>query len=595
MRSAAGSGAGAGRPLRNRRFVWAAALFLVGLSLAAQFAKLAEPDIAYNLYAPARLLDGARLYRDLVDMNPPLIFAINLPIVWLARAAHVSDVLLFRIAATAMLGGLLLFTRRLLARYPLQGRPVERRYLLLGLCFILFPLSGEDFGQREHLVLGLLLPYTVLAVGRLRGEGIDAVDAAWAGVLAGLGLALKPQFVLAVVGVEAGRRLLADRGNGRRVTWEGMALMATLAVYALAILVFTPGYLKVVVDLGPGYSTYLQQPLLDLFLFAPGAGLTAVALLAAISVRRCRRDRGGRAILTLAMVGCFLAGVAQQKGLRYHYYPSFALAALLLAVVAAGTAEALSPVVRLYVRLSRWLAAAVAVVVVGSTAVDAGGGTVSDRRHRAEFLDLVETVRVRSHGEPIGMLSYHMGAAFPLVNYAHVRLASRFPFLWLLPVSYWRDLGSDQPIRYHTLAEMRPPERLLNEAVTQDLISARPRLILILRPFPDEGRYGFRRLNYVAYFGRQPPLAALLAGYQFIVAKGQYDIYERLDPGTARTGAPPSAVVPPPVGVGGESAGPLPLLGTEAAMGVVVFVLVAVASIVRGRWLRSGSSRQERP
>ena len=576
----------AGQVGGSRRAAWAAAVLVVALTLAAQAARLIEPDIAYNLYAPGRLLDGAKLYRDVVDMNPPLIFAFNLPIVWLARLTGVSDILLYRLATTLVLGAVLLVVRRLLSRYLLRDRPAARRYLLLGLCFALFPLAGEDFGEREHLVLALLLPYIVLAAGRLRPERISRGDAIGAGLLAGLALALKPQFVLPIMAVEGTRRLRRDCPNRLQVTPELAALVGVGVAYVLAVLTLTPEYQEVVAALGAAYTSYLRLPWLNLFLFAPWAALTSFALLAAASIRTVEPDRDGRTMLAAATIGCFLAGVAQQKGFRYHFYPSFALATVLLALVAAEVTVAVGPVARLYARLSRWLAAAIVVVVLGVSTLDAVGGSSADRRRRAEFLDLVRTVRVHSRGEPIGMLSYHMGSAFPLVNYAQVRLASRFPFLWLLPVSYWSDLGLDQPIRYHTLAEMRPPERLLNTAVTEDLLSARPRLLLILRPFPDERRYGFRRLNYVGYFGREPKLAALFAEYQLIATQGQYDIYERVDPNMTRAGAPPSAVVPPLQELHGQRPDAPPLVDPELAAGSVIFIALAIGSVVRRRSTR---------
>ena len=192
----------AGQIRASRCAAWAAASFMVVLTLLAESARLAEPDIAYFLYSAGRLLDGAKLYRDLVDLNPPPIFAFNLVVARLARATHVPDILLYHLVTALVVCGLLLFVRRLLSRYLLPSRPAECRYVLLLLCFVLFPLSGEDFGQREHLVLALLLPYLAILGARLDYRQVAAVDAGAAGALAGLALALKPPFAIAWVAVE---------------------------------------------------------------------------------------------------------------------------------------------------------------------------------------------------------------------------------------------------------------------------------------------------------------------------------------------------------------------------------------------------------
>lgn len=236
---------------------------------------------------------------------------------------------------------------------------------------------------------------------------------------------------------------------------------------------------------------------------------------------------------------------------------------------------------RAYRNIARWVVAAIALVVLGRAVVEALGGSGGERRQRAEFRGFVDAVRSRARGEPVAMLSYQMASAFPLVNYAGVRLASRFACLWILPASYWDALTGERPIVYRMPAEMGPPERLLNQAVGEDLLAARPRLLLVLRPFPDRPPYGFRRLNYVAYFGRDPRLSAFFAGYQWVSTEGAFDLFERVRPDAPRTGPPPSAAGPPL-----QTPPPqawLTRIDPELATGTVIFVLLAAGSLVRGR------------
>ena len=571
------------RPLRDWRLAaWAAASAMVVLTLLAVTTRLAEPDIAYFLYSAGRLLDGATLYRDLVDLNPPPIFAFNLPIAWLARAAHVPDLLLYQLVTALVVGGALLFVRRQLGRYLLPSRPVERRFVLLLLCFVLFPLSREDFGQREHLVLALLLPYLATVIARVNRLDVARGDAGAAGALAGLAITLKPPFAIAWVAVEAWYRLVG-RVEPWRFTPELWGVVVVTASYIVAVVTMTPDYVRLVLLLGGAFTTYLHSPPLYLLLLAPGAVLTAFAALAVIATRGAGPDSRARALLAVAMLGSFLAAVAQQKDLRYHFYPSFALATLVLGLVAAQTTSRAGVSARSYSSIAKYVVAAVVLVALGGAVLDSLGGSPADRRRRAAFGELLDAVRTRARGEPIGVLSYHMGSAFPLVNYAQVGLASRFACLWLFPAIYGDALLSESPIRYRTPAEMQAPELLLNQAVTEDLVGARPRLLLILRPFPDERRYGFRRLNYVEYFGREPRLANLFAGYQLIGAKGQYDIYERLDPGMPRPGAAPSAAVQSLQEAAARSPGAPALVDPELAAGAVIFVALGILSVVRRR------------
>lgn len=493
------------------------------------------------LYAAGRLLDGATLYRDVVEINPPLIIWLNVPIEAVARATHISEFILYRLVVAGVVGSLFGLCYRIVRRYVLPDRPADGRYLLLFLCFALFPLAADDFGQREHLVLALLAPNLLLVAARrrgaaLRGAGPEYAELLLVGVLSGVALALKPQFALAWLALVA---FQPARGRWRLST-ELIWTLLFLGAYAVAVLLAAPDYLQMVALVGSSYVRFLREPWYSVLLLAPGAPLVFVALLAAFTLRRYSRDPALWALLAAEVAACYLSGVVQQKGLRYHFYPAFALAFVLLGIVAAdapAAAERISE--RLYGRVARVLAATVALVVLGASLVDVVGGTPADRRKRAEFEDLVGFVQAHSGGHPVGVLSYHMGSAFPLVNYAGVKLASRFPCLWLFPTSYWDSLEAGGALVYRTPAEMEPSEKYLWDAVRQDLVTAQPGLMLVLRPTRDVARNGLRRLNYVRYFGRDPQLAALFRRYQLVAVKGAYDIYGRVD-SAKRIGPVPS-------------------------------------------------------
>jgi hypothetical protein len=129
------------------------------------------------------------------------------------------------------------------------------------------------------------------------------------------------------------------------------------------------------------------------------------------------------------------------------------------------------------------------------------------------------------------------------VNYAGVGLASRFPSMWPLAVSYWSAIDTGGPLQYHTISEMSPVERYFFSAVRQDLTTAQPRLLLVLRPARDVAMNGQRRLHYVQYFGRDPELAALLSEYRLADRLGEYLLYERREAGAASIGSSPSVAL----------------------------------------------------
>jgi hypothetical protein len=520
--------------------VWATAAAVVALSVAAEVAALAPPDMAFLLYAAGRVQAGDMLYRDLLEINPPLIVALTAAVLRLARSVGASEFLVYRLATAIVAGGSLLWIRQLLRRYAVLEQ-TPRRVVLLAAAVALFPLAGVDFGEREHLVLALLLPYIVLLAIRLEGREPTRPDALTAGALAGAALALKPHFAVAWLALECYARVRGPRTRRFAPTAEIAAAVAVLSSYAVGIMRLTPAYVDLALRLGPAYARYLRDPFYGLLVTAPGVALAWFAILAAIAGRRASERTRLWGLLGAGVVGCVLAGALQEKGLRYHFYPAFALGLILLAVVAAEARERAALVSeRLYAHVTRPALTAIVLVLIGRSAVTLLGGGPVARRERTEFLELVTRVRHEAQGGAIGVLSYNIASAFPLVNYAGVPLASRFPHLWLFPVSYWDELHRAAPLRYHPPEAMGSQERFFFEAVKHDLLTAQPRLLLVLRPARDDAQNGLRRLHYIEYLSQDRELAAFLAAYERTEPHGEYDIYRRLDPGTQRVAPPPS-------------------------------------------------------
>jgi len=581
--------------LERRRLVWAVAGLLIGLTVAAQIAMVPTPDTAFLLYAAGRLLDGARLYRDLVEINPPLIIWLNLPVAWLARRLHVSDFALYSLATALVVGALLLFTRRLARRYALDDAPGLRRYVLLLLCVALFPFAGLDFGEREHLVVALLLPYVFLTVAWLRGQRVPGLEAAVTGCLGGLAVALKPHFGLVWLALEVLRRWRIPSERWK-VGPAAAAAVAVLAGYVLVVLRVTPEYLPLVGLLGPAYTQFLKDPFFHLLILAPRGALVLFVLLALAALRRRIESDAFVTVFAVAMVACYLAGAAQEKGFPYHFFPALVLAVVLLGLLARLRARAdwrLSE--RLYARLPGPLAAAIGLVAVGSTLVTLAGGGPKERRERKEMLELAAIVRDHAAGRPVGVLSWHLASAFPLLNYAGVTLATRLPHLWILPASYWDSLRAEGPLRYHRVDQMQPAERWMYNGVREDLLSVQPNVLVVLRPARDVRQNGLRRLHYIRYFERDPGLAAFFSRYEFLAEKGEFDLYQRIEHGRPRT-APPPADEPGTLDVRQGEWGYIRvvLLDPEFAAGVALFGAFVAASGLADR-RRPGSPPEASP
>jgi hypothetical protein len=157
-------------------------------------------DEAYFMALAGRLLDGGQFGKDIMDVNPPHVWWISAMPVWLARqtgfrldvAAAVFTVTMAVLSVAAV--------ARLTAAAGL-GRAPRSLFLVFATLLVLF-IPGYDFGQREHWMVLLTLPYIVARGCRLNNSAVSPATGAAIGVAAALGFCIKPYFLLVPVALE---------------------------------------------------------------------------------------------------------------------------------------------------------------------------------------------------------------------------------------------------------------------------------------------------------------------------------------------------------------------------------------------------------
>ena len=228
-------------------------VLLIG-TFAHQLLTYLNHDTAWYLHAGAQYLDGGTLYRDIfVEVNPPLAFFLTLPPVVVARLTGLFAIDLFVIYFYLLIGLSLAASWRLLQADPALPE-LTRRGLMILAAVIATVGPADQFGQREHFLMVLTLPYLLLAALSVRGVRLPWLAALGIGLAAGLGFALKPHFLLVPVALEAYRITVLRRWW----TWlrpEALVLAASLAAYGAVVVWLTPEYLSRIVSLRPGRST----------------------------------------------------------------------------------------------------------------------------------------------------------------------------------------------------------------------------------------------------------------------------------------------------------------------------------------------------
>lgn len=484
---------------------------LVALGLVVPLTPAANEDLAWLSYAAGRYLDGATLYADLIELNPPAIVFFNLPAAWIAEVFGVPRIPTFTIYVALVAIVSIAASSRLLRSLEAVGR-TDRRLLVLLLVGVLFTLSGRNFGQREHLILILLLPYVSAAVVRLGGARPSLQQAIGVGLVAAVGLAFKPHFLavwLAVEGVLWWRR--SDR-SAVFLRPENWTIAASLLIYLGSVVVLTPEYFSLVRVYGDAYVGYLAVPPGEL-LTHPAMIFSATALVGLVTVGlRTAWEPVGRAWAAV-VVGCVFGAVAQLKGWSYHYFPAFAASMVLLGLVSirgrSGFRFQPSGVART-VCLSVFLLG----VLAGITSI----GPI--RRESQQRLDRLRSVaaHVEARCDPgprITIFSPDADAAFPMVTRFGYEWGLRFPTMQLLSAVYEEQARRGARIRWRDISEASAAERFTIEAVVEDVTGDPPDLMMVERR--DSRRaFGHSGFGYVEYFSRDERFRSLMSEYRLL-------------------------------------------------------------------------------
>lgn len=287
-------------------------------------------DCAYVLQCSKILVDGGLPYVDFIDINPPLIFYMNMAPVVVAQTAGITLPQAFSLFVTLQLAAsaLLLFYLFRLEELNLKA-PARFALLLAWILCSLFVYATGDYGQRDHLVMLMVFPFILVRVIRYYGDRVSLLPSLVIGVMTGLGLSLKPNFYFIVL-VPEFVALVRTRRIRTLFTPEMYAAIAFSLAYALHFLLlpalvqtelfgrWMPFFMQYYGTINMNlFHHVFMQPLviagLIVLAFVVGIGLVIIRQRGMSSLRM--------EILSAAAIGSFLSYWIQQKGYSYHSVP----------------------------------------------------------------------------------------------------------------------------------------------------------------------------------------------------------------------------------------------------------------------------------
>ncbi len=489
---------------------WMAAAVLIAFSVPWFFLNPINGDTGFFAYSGNLMLNGARLYRDIVDPNAPPPYLFGAASAALGRIVGLAPEPAFLLTFTFIIVFVIYRSGRILSRgFP--DPPYAAPLLTVMVTYCLLPYVKDMFGEREHILACMILPWlfassTDSEVRSRKGQIVD-------GLMAGIGISMKPYFIAVYCAVQL-VNLLSRNRRARVFRLDNILIAAVVAAFAVGTLVFFPGYIFIVRMALATYHNF-RESLLQVCLNGTLLLLIAATVLS-VSSDSPRPLSKMRNSLLAAGWSAALVMMYEREGFAYHYYPIGVMAILALTTLfldAIGNAGR-SP--------QRYFAYALTTLIVAL-----GIAQASQTRELPKMTGpLLPVVKREAHGKPILVLATSLWVSSPLINYSGASLAWRFPNMWTLGGFYPEKPAADNPHPYRSRQEMNVYERYLIDSLNQDVDLHPPQLIVVET---GDQKEGFRNgdFDYLDYFLRDPRFAGFFSKYEKLAVITRYTVYRR--------------------------------------------------------------------
>jgi hypothetical protein len=287
-------------------------------------------DVNSLLLATEKLMQGGNYLEDFFSPNPPMIMFIYTIPVLLAKLLQLSITIIFPLYVF-MLASISFFICYHLVTKIFLNKDLLQGYVFLSVMALVFLiLPTREFGQRDHLLVMMTMPYLLVTVCRIQIRAINQTLALGIGIFAGLAIALKPQFLILPGLIES--YFMFQRRN--LLAWlkpETLMIMLVCVAYTIFLLMVRQDYVTVMLpylvkNYYAGSTDNVGEFYLNtiiLFVYA--------AFIVHILLNRMNEYKELGTVLSIALIAFTMSYLTQGFMLYYHLIPCFSLAILMLA------------------------------------------------------------------------------------------------------------------------------------------------------------------------------------------------------------------------------------------------------------------------
>lgn len=506
------------------RFFWPGLVVFLIVGFLLQCQLIFNLDVSWLMHAGERMLRGGSYAQDFFEVNPPMAIYIYLPAVLLAKKIHVNFIsaALIYVYCIALLSLALCYY---LLRKVQNFSATQCHVLILLLVFAFIFLPGSQFGEREHLAVMMILPYLFINLSSTRFFNAMAIPI---GVLAGIGFNIKPYFLLPFFLLEC-YRIFSQKKLFAWVRLETVLVISIALIYGLSIFLFSQDYLtKVLPIIWNFYYLVFTDPdggiFFPLFFYVLGIYLI-YGMTRSVIPNKLIADS-----LCITSFGFVVLYLVQKTGWYYHLFPALILALVLLALISFEFLKfdklrlihkidfsTFARVLFIFCLAIFWIVPVSLANIVISSAYAAKNSLMSRV--------WIQTVKNLAHDSPIYTISDLMTPTYPLVDYAQVTSASRFPCLWM-PLAM--ELAQKKfPQQIEKIQYIQNVQQIVRTAVCEDLTKYQPNLILLQIKSPN-WKYFKVKIDYLKFLSVDSRFQKIWSHYSYFGTIGNYAFYQKI-------------------------------------------------------------------
>jgi hypothetical protein len=487
-----------------------------------QYAGVFNSDVSWLMQCTQQWLHGGKYYTDFFETNPPMILYLYIPPVVISHFFHASIILTaeayFFLLAFFSLAICSLIVRKI---FTLNSKFNAQIFMLaMTFVFLIFPV--DSLGQREHIALMLVMPYLLLSALRLG----NAVAGKWiivtAGIMSGLGFAIKPHFLVPLILVEF-YLMIKKRRVFYWMRTESIIILSLLVLYLLSIFMITPEYIyKILPLIWPLYSgsmtsswpLVLSQSAVMFFLITTGFYFNQ---------KHCLQHKSLANVLMVSTAGFFIVYLLQKTPWFYHTIPFVGLAIILAALIFADLLTKDVSKSRHQVLSNKVQAGILFLFVFIFVTTVAANLILTENDYKTNKMRPFQEMIKMYGGErgSVYFLTVAAPAAYPLVTYAKVESVSRLPFFCILPELVRR--LSIKPPGIEKRDTLKQKKEFIN-IITEDL--AKKPALLFVEQVPGSQKHSRQAFNYISFFSENSEFKRLFQQYHYVGHISVYDVYQ---------------------------------------------------------------------